>query len=109
MNHSECFLPLMEDEEELASAVDFLHYHSMCVLTVYTTQMYICVYVSDMTSSLLWKTTCNWDPTIAELNFSGRQGHVSRHMVLCHAAKKASTPHHGYIDRKKENNIFTRA
>ena len=31
----------------------------------------------------------------------------SRHTIVCHAAQKAGTPHRGYIDRKKENVIFT--
>ena len=35
--------------------------------------------------------------------------YLSRHTVVCRAAKKASTPHHEYIDRKKENNFFMRA
>ena len=28
-------------------------------------------------------------------------------MIVCHAAQEASVPYHGYIDRKKENVIFT--
>ena len=28
--------------------------------------------------------------------------HISRHTVVCRVAKKASTPHHEYIDRKKK-------
>ena len=30
-----------------------------------------------------------------------------RHTVVCRAAQEAGTPHHEYIDRKKENVIFT--
>ena len=31
----------------------------------------------------------------------------SRHTIVSHAAQEAGQPHHGYIDRKKENIIFT--
>ena len=31
---------------------------------------------------------------------------TSRHMVVCHVAKKAGVSHHEYIYRKKENMIF---
>ena len=31
---------------------------------------------------------------------------VSRHTIVCRAAQGAGTPHHGYIDRKKENVIL---
>ena len=33
--------------------------------------------------------------------------HESKHTIVCHAAQEAGTPHRGYIDRKKENVIFT--
>ena len=33
--------------------------------------------------------------------------YISRHMVVCRAAQEASAPHREYIDRKKENVIFT--
>ena len=32
---------------------------------------------------------------------------VSRHTIVCRAAQEAGVPHRGYIDRKKENVIFT--
>ena len=32
---------------------------------------------------------------------------VSRHTVVCRAAQEAGAPHREYIDRKKENVIFT--
>ena len=28
---------------------------------------------------------------------------TQRHTTVCHVAQEASAPHHGYIDRKKEN------
>ena len=31
----------------------------------------------------------------------------SRHMIVCHAAQEAGVPHCEYINRKKENAIFT--
>ena len=31
----------------------------------------------------------------------------SRHTIVCRAAQEAGAPHRGYIDRKKENVIFT--
>ena len=33
--------------------------------------------------------------------------YVSRHTVVCRAAQEAGAPHREYIDRKKENVIFT--
>ena len=33
--------------------------------------------------------------------------HLSRHTVVCRAAQEAGAPHREYIDRKKENVIFT--
>ena len=33
--------------------------------------------------------------------------YISRHTIVCRAAQEAGTPHHEYIDRKKENVIFT--
>ena len=33
--------------------------------------------------------------------------YISRHTIVCHAAQEAGVPHRGYIDRKKENIIFT--
>ena len=32
---------------------------------------------------------------------------VSRHTVVCRAAQEVGAPHHEYINRKKENAIFT--
>ena len=32
---------------------------------------------------------------------------TSRHTIVCRAAQESGTPHCGYIDRKKENVIFT--
>ena len=32
---------------------------------------------------------------------------LSRHTIVCRAAHEAGTPHHEYINRKKENMIFT--
>ena len=32
---------------------------------------------------------------------------ISRHMVVCQVAQEAGVSHHEYIDRKKENVIFT--
>ena len=32
---------------------------------------------------------------------------TSRHMMVYHVAQEASMSHRGYIDRKKENVIFT--
>ena len=32
---------------------------------------------------------------------------ISRHTIVCRAAQEAGAPHRGYIDRKKENVIFT--
>ena len=32
---------------------------------------------------------------------------ITRHMVVCGAAQEVSMPHCEYIDRKKENAIFT--
>ena len=32
---------------------------------------------------------------------------VSRHMIVCRAAQEAGAPHREYINRKKENAIFT--
>ena len=32
---------------------------------------------------------------------------VSRHTIVCRAAQEAGAPHREYIDRKKENVIFT--
>ena len=31
----------------------------------------------------------------------------SRHTIVCRAAQESGVPHRGYIDRKKENIIFT--
>ena len=31
----------------------------------------------------------------------------SRHTIVCRAAQEAGAPHHEYINRKKENAIFT--
>ena len=36
-----------------------------------------------------------------------RVNRVSRHTTVCHAAQEAGAPHRGYIDKKKENIIFT--
>ena len=33
--------------------------------------------------------------------------YVSRRTIVCRAAQEAVAPHRGYIDRKKENVIFT--
>ena len=32
---------------------------------------------------------------------------ISRHTIVCRAAQEAGAPHREYIDRKKENVIFT--
>ena len=32
---------------------------------------------------------------------------LSRHTIVCRAAQEAGAPHREYIDRKKENVIFT--
>ena len=31
----------------------------------------------------------------------------SRHMTVCHVSQEADVPQHEYIDKKKENMIFT--
>ena len=31
----------------------------------------------------------------------------SRHTIVCRVAQEAGAPHRGYIDRKKENVVFT--
>ena len=33
--------------------------------------------------------------------------HISRHTIVCRAAQEAGAPHREYINRKKENAIFT--
>ena len=33
--------------------------------------------------------------------------YISRHTIVCRAAQEAGAPHREYIDRKKENVIFT--
>ena len=35
------------------------------------------------------------------------QSSVSRHTIVCRAAQEAGAPHREYINRKKENAIFT--
>ena len=37
----------------------------------------------------------------------GIPAHISRHTIVCRAAQEAGAPHREYIDRKKENVIFT--
>ena len=36
-----------------------------------------------------------------------QDGHISRHTIVCRAAQEAGAPHREYINRKKENAIFT--
>ena len=33
--------------------------------------------------------------------------YISRHTIVCRAAQEAGAPHREYINRKKENAIFT--
>ena len=41
------------------------------------------------------------------VGLNGGKPAKSRYTIVCRAAQEAGTPHHGYIDRKKENVIFT--
>ena len=33
--------------------------------------------------------------------------YLSKHTIVCRAAQQSGAPHRGYIDKKKENVIFT--
>ena len=46
-------------------------------------------------------------PVDSELESITLTIHTSRHTVVCRAAQEAGAPHREYIDRKKENVIFT--
>ena len=47
------------------------------------------------------------DPGLVHITLKGLANYILRHTIVCRAAQEAGAPHRGYIDRKKENIIFT--
>ena len=48
-----------------------------------------------------------WDPLLLHFTLIYIYIYISRHTIVCRAAQEAGAPHPEYINRKKENAIFT--
>ena len=62
--------------------------------------------ISVIYHSLPWYIS--YIPQCGAFDLNHRCGiYISRHTIVCRAAQEAGAPHREYINRKKENAIFT--